>query len=222
MSLALTEKVLQVLQDAGLDAVAAYPGKKMPALAAPCAAVQLQQAVLAQHMAQVLITVVSPAKLGGSVCESTAAAAAAVLQKAGAKCQVAGCSYDSTAGYFCAQVQAEVYGDITAGTWSPDMTVLLGSVQCKSAVAVEFWRATDEEVTVLSNACWHFRMEELFAPGGAEETGPSGTFVLTVQHNGRSEKLTGCSFTEHRREHSPSGIRQIREGIAQAYTVTAQ
>ncbi len=221
MSTALTERVLQILQEEGIDAVAAYPGRKMPVLTAPCAAVQLQHAELARHEAQVQITVVSPAKLGGSICESTAAAAAAALQNAGADCVVNGCSFEGNTGCFCANVSAGFHGYHPGETWDEPMTVTIGGVRRKSAVSVVFWRATDEDITVLRNAQWHFRLEELFIPGAVEEAEPAGSFSLAVQQGSRREELVDCSYTSQRRENGPGGTRQIREGVAQAYTVTA-
>ncbi len=222
MSTALTGRVLQILRQAGLEAVEAYPGRKMPQLSAPCAAVQLQQAELSTREARVLVTVVSPGNLGGNACQDTAAAAAAALQGAGADCLMAGCSFDGAMGCFCADVQANFHGYQPDGSWEPGMVVTIGDIHRPHAVSAVFWRATDEDTTVLANAQWHFRLEEQFPPGVVEEADPGTPFVMLVHYSGRTEQLTGCVFKSQRRENGPLGTRQVREGTAAGFYMTVQ
>ena len=89
--------VTEKLRDAGIRSDEAYPGSRIPALTGPVAAVKLGKVDRSVRTTTVLVTVMSPAKSGGSICETTALGAVEALQEMGGTCIKDICRFDEMA-----------------------------------------------------------------------------------------------------------------------------
>lgn len=92
------------LTAAGIRADRGYPGKRMPHLTGPVAAVNIRQAT--DGKLTLTAAVCGPMTQGGAVCEDTAAKVAAAWTAAGALCSYGDCSFDGRSGLFTVTVQA--------------------------------------------------------------------------------------------------------------------
>ena len=223
MSKTILDSVVQALQDGGIPAQLAYPGRKLPALTECCAAVCFKQVDRNAEKAEVLVTVLAPAVLGGAACEKTALAAGKILQDMGAECVQEACVYDSRASLFSVEVSATFAGTALPDSWSEPLgfAVTLAGKVLGSVTAFTAWRSVDETATVFTNTTWYFRLEELFLPGIAEESSPEEPFTVVLKRPGQTETYTGCTWTSQKRETLVSGTKQIREGIVGSRSVSA-
>ena len=80
-------------------------------------------------------------------------------------------------------------------------------------------RATDDEITKLSDAKWQFTIEELLIPGTSEPPDPTEPFAVTVTRDNGDELFMGCTWLSVRREDTIRGISQIRVGQAASRSV---
>ena len=74
-------KVIDALGGSGIRSDEAYPGRRIPALTGPVAAVRLGKIDRSVRTSTVEIVIMSPAAGGGSLCEDTALQAVEVLKK---------------------------------------------------------------------------------------------------------------------------------------------
>lgn len=163
----------------------------------------------------------SPAKSGGTTCESTALRAVEALQDMGGTCVKEVCKFDEMADVFYIEIQAQFFGTALESSWSagPGYAVKIGSQPMEQVISFAAERQVDEEVTTLSNAKWKFTMEELLPPGTSEPPDPAEPFTITVSRTDGEETFTGCTWTSVKREETIRGVTQIRKGTAQARQV---
>ena len=208
--------VIEALQDADIRADEAYPGGRIPALTGPVAAVRLGKVDRAVRTTAVQIIVMSPAALGGSVCESAALRAIEALEAMGGVCVKGLCQFDDMADVFHIEITAEFFGVAKESSWSPGpgYAVKIGSQKMEWVTGFSIRRQTDEEVTAIANAVWEFTMEELLGPGSVDPPDPTEPFTMTVTRDMTDESFTGCTWTSVKRTDTLRGISQIRTGIA--------
>jgi hypothetical protein len=60
----------------------------------------------------------------------------------------------------------------------------------------------------------------MLLPGETEEADPQEPFLMAVTQGGRTENYAACTLTSRRVEVTASGLRRIREGVAQSRTLT--
>lgn len=223
MGKTILDSVVEALQSGGIPALLAYPGGKLPALSEACAAVCFKQVDRDAEKADVLVTVLAPAALGGTACEKTALAAGKILQDMGAGCVQGACVFDSRGSLFSVEVCATFAGTALPESWTEPLgfTVALGGKKLESVTGFTVWRNVDETATVFTNATWYFRLEENFLPGAAEENSPEEPFSIVLARPGQTETYSGCTWTSQKRETVVSGTRQIREGIVGSRSITA-
>ena len=207
---------------ADIRADEAYPGRRIPALAGPVAAVRLGKLDRSVRTTAVEVVIMSPASFGGSLCENTALRAVEVLQTMGGTCIKDVCKFDEMADVFYISIEAEFFGTAMENKWSPGpgYSISLGAQPLNHVVSFVAQRTTDNEVTELGNAKWTFTIEELLPPGTSEPADPEGTFALSVVRALGDELFTGCKFTSQQREDTIRGVTQIRKGIASKRSVT--
>lgn len=104
--------VMDALKAGGIPAIRAYPGSKLTELTAACAAVGYHQ--VDAEKVEVLVTVLTPAALGGGACEDTALAAGEILLTLGASRVQGPCEYDERWDLFFVEVRA-AFATETAG-----------------------------------------------------------------------------------------------------------
>jgi len=212
--------VIDALKAADIRADEAYPGRRIPALTGPVAAVRLGKIDRAVRTTTVEVVLMSPASGGGSLCESTALRAVEALQDMGGTCTKDVCKFDEMADVFYIEVESEFFGTALVDDWSagPGYSITIGSQPMPHVVSFSAQRAADEE-TALSAAKWNLVMEELLIPGYSEPPDPSEPFALKVSRSGGDETFTGCRWTSQQRQDTIRGVTQTRKGTAEKRTV---
>lgn len=210
--------VIETLRNSGIRTERAYPGRRIPVLCEPVAAVSLSQADHIAGTAKVCITILSPAKLGGSACEDQAEKAAGAVAALGAACVQEACGFESAADHYCARVYVTFAQPVT-----PAFLIKLGSVTLPAAVGFEAWKEADIQLgTELANAQWQLRLEEVFLPGQAESVSAEEPFTLTVIRDKSTEVFENCTWTKVQRTDDAGQLRQIRTGTAGERSFTAK
>ena len=217
----IVNQVIRQLREADIRADEAYPGGRIPALTGAVAAVRLGKIDRSVRATAVQVVVMSPASGGGSQCESTALQAIDVLQEMGGTCTKDVCKFDEMADVFYIEIEAAFFGTELADGWSagPGFSVTIGMQDMPHAVSFGMQRATDEEITAISNAKWQFTLEELLPPGRSEPPEPQEPFTLTVVREMYDEVLSGCHWISAKREDTLRGVSHIRVGIANSRSV---
>ena len=185
------------------------------------AAVRLGQMDRSVRTSAVQVVILSPAATGGSLCESTALRAVQTLQDMGGTCTKDVCKFDEMADVFYIGIEAVVFGTALEAGWSagPGYSVTVGEQPLDQVVSFMAQRATDDEITKLSDAKWQFTIEELLIPGTSEPPDPTEPFAVTVTRDSGDELFMGCTWLSVRREDTIRGISQIRVGQAASRSV---
>lgn len=215
MSNTKVDHVIATLQNGGMDAAAAFPGQKIPALGAPRIAVGLEEISNAGKLCKILATVYSPGKAGGYACEAAAQEAMAYLLQSGADCRLEGCSYDGQLDCFFMRLHAAYEEPEPEEEVVSPYTVTLGGAPLAWVVSFRAWQETDDPaITALGSTAWLFQVEEQLPPGAADQNTPTEPFSLTVNRDGVAEVFSECRLTGLIREDSAQGLYQKRIGIA--------
>ena len=166
----IVTQVINELRQAQIRSDEAYPGARIPALTGPVAAVKLGKVDRSVRTTTVLVTVMSPAKSGGSLCETTALGAMEVLQAMGGTCVKDICRFDEMASVFFIEIQVQFFGTALKDGWSPGpgYSVKLNAQPLEQVVSFSAERSVDQNVTAIANARWEFTIEELLPPGTSE------------------------------------------------------
>lgn len=215
MGVVMVDTVLTGLTGAGLRAAAAYPGEKMPYLAAPAVAVSLEK--VEQGVYTVRAEVLSPGYLGGAACEDYAEMARTAMEGLGAVCSQDAVDYDGRADLFRIRIAGRFLPEEEepAETEVLDLKVQLGTVKLGSAVEFTAVQETEDPTVTALNSCGlTFRIREFFAPGTTEANLPTEPFTMTVKRTGTTEYYNDCYFTSIKRTDMAGGMEQIRTGIA--------
>ena len=212
----IVSNVIEALQAKDIRADEAYPGGRIPALTGPVAAVRLGKVDRAVRTTAVQITVMSPAALGGSVCESTALRTIETMEAMGGICVKGLCQFDDMADVFHIEITAEFLGSARETKWSPGpgYAIKLGGQHMDWVTGFSIHRQTDEEITSIADATWEFTMEELLGPGSIDPPDHSEPFTITISRDATDESLSGCTRTSVKRTDTIRGIIQVRTGIA--------
>ena len=217
----IVSQVIEGLRAADIRADEAYPGGRIPALTGAVAAVRLGKVDRSVRTTTVQAVIMSPAKGGGSLCESTALQAVKVLQEMGGTCVKDVCKFDEMADVFYIEIESEFFGTALADSWSagPGFSVTIGTQTIPHVVSFGVQRKTDDEVTAIKDAQWQFTLVELLPPDSSEPPDPTEPFVLTVVRNLTDEILTECTLISVKREDTLRGISQTRVGLAKTRSV---
>ena len=207
--------MIDALKTADIRSDEAYPGRRIPALTGPVAAVRLGKIDRAVRTTTVEVVLMCQAAGGGSLCENTALRAVEALQEMGGTCTKDVCKFDEMADVFYIEVEAEFFGTALEDDWSagPGYSITIGEQPMPHVVSFSAQRAADEE-TALSAAKWNLVMEELLIPGYSEPPDPTEPFVLKVSRSGGDETFTGCRWVSQQRQDTIRGVTQTRKGTA--------
>lgn len=213
----IVSNVITALSGVSIRADEAYPGRRIPALTGPVAAVRLGKIDRSVRTTAVEVVIMSPSSGGGSLCEKTALRAIEALQKMGGTCVKDVCKFDEMADVFYISVEAEFFGTAMENRWSagPGYSITIGAQPMEQVVSFSVQRSVSGDVTAIDDAIWTFTLEELLIPGSSEPPDPAEPFTLTVSRSNGDEQFTGCRFTSQQRQDTIRGITQIRKGTAQ-------
>lgn len=212
----IISNVIDALAAADIRSDEAYPGRRIPSLTGPVAAVRLGKVDRSVRTTAVEVTVMSPAASGGSLCESMALRAVETIQDMGGTCVKDVCKFDEMANVFYIGIEAEFFGTALEDDWSagPGYSITIGSQPMEYVTSFQIQRQIDDEVTAISDAKWKFTMEELIPPGTSEPAAPTEPFILKLVRSNGQELFTGCTWISAKREDTIRGISQIRVGQA--------
>ena len=230
MGVSILERVLQELRGAGFVADVAYPGQKYPPIRETVAAVHIAQVDRANMTVTVEVTVIAPAELGGTRCETEALRATEVLRWAGANCVQKGCDYDGMAQAYCVSILAA----FTCITDAQDCTMGPGFAVYVDGVPLEFitefsnvevrdvtacYEMGENMATALHHgkSRWEITLVEVIPAGSEEVRYPAmATAVRVTKSNGTREVFEDCIFTSVERKNTNAGLRRTWKGIAMA------
>ena len=218
MGQSIVQQVIDKLRAGGVAAIRAYPAEKLAELSGVRAAVSLKSMDPANGTATVQICVCGPASEGGSFCEDAAARICTPLRDMGAQCSMDQCRQLGRRDIFSVDVSAVFYGWDAGGGWTK-LSVSLAGTTLTAVRAFKAWRSVGDAES-LATAQWKFRIEETLLPEASEGTALTEPFVITVTRGNRTESYSGCKLTYHRCEVSSTGLRRIRQGVAQSRTVS--
>lgn len=213
----IVSNVITALSGVSIRADEAYPGRRIPALTGPVAAVRLGKIDRSVRTTAVEVVIMSPSSGGGSLCEKTALRAIEALQKMGGTCVKDVCKFDEMADVFYISVEAEFFGTAMENRWSagPGYAITIGAQPMEQVVSFSVQRSVSGETEQIGDALWNFTLEELLIPGSSEPPDPAEPFTLTVSRSNGDEQFTGCHFTSQQRQDTIRGVTQIRKGTAQ-------
>lgn len=227
MGISILELVLEKLREARFAAEVAYPGQKFPRITQPAAAAHIERVDRAAMSVTVEVSIICPAELGGTTCETEALRATEVLRWSGAVCVQNGCTYDGVAQVYMVQILATFTGvaEEDAFVNGPGFWVYIDGVPLMNVVSV-----SEEEITGIQAECamgektysgisaggqsWSIRLEERIPSGYPEAEEPEGSFVMKIVTPQKTEVYSGCRWTGIQREFSREGLRRIRTGFA--------
>lgn len=222
----ILQQVLTALKNGGFSVELAYPGRKMPQITGPVAAVHMARVDSAALTSTVSVTILSPGELGGAACEAEAMEAMELLLGCGAVCVQEGCVYDRVSQLYAVEIRAAFAGiSQTEGIAGTGFSVSINGVSHDRAVAFQSEETRDytvEYVTTeplpMANGTgmvqWSLRLEEQIPVGTEEPAEPSPGFSLVVTTDEKTEIYTGCQWTSVSREYSSQGLRRLRKGFA--------
>lgn len=217
MAALIVETVMEALNDAGIPAQAAYPGGTLLNINQVQAAVSLEKLEYTTRSAMVLVTVMVPVASGGGVCEDTAIRVGSVLEGLGGVCVQEECRFNGYADAYYVRVLGTFYGSAVMESWEAesDFTIKLGDMTLTNAVAFRAEQVVDQVTGVpADDAVWTIRLEEHFARGERPQPPPTEPFMVTVKRSGSTELYSECCWTKVQLENTPTGLRQIRQGVA--------
>lgn len=217
----IVSNVITALSGVSIRADEAYPGRRIPALTGPVAAVRLGKIDRSVRTTAVEVVIMSPSSGGGSLCEKTALRAIEALQKMGGTCVKDVCKFDEMADAFYISVEAEFFGTAMENRWSagPGYSITIGAQPMEQVVSFSVQRSVSGDAEGIGNAVWNFTLEELLAPGTSEPPDPAEPFTLTVSRSNGDEQFTGCRFISQQRQDTIRGVTQTRKGTAQKRNV---
>lgn len=224
----ILEQVLTALRNGDFAAELAYPGRTMPRITGPVAAVHMEKVDSAALTSTVAVSILCPGEMGGDTCEEAALKALDLLRGCGAVCIQRGCTYDRIAQLYAVEISAAFTGlsrSEEGSTASPGFSVSIDGIRHGYAVSFlseEHRGYTAEYVSTepLPMAAasgqirWDLRLEEQIPVGTAELPEPDPGFSLSVMTEGKTESYTGCQWTSISREYNSQGLRRIRKGFA--------
>ena len=213
--------VIEALRGAGIRSDEAYPGRRIPALTGAVAAVRLGKMDRSVRTTAVQVVVMSPAKSGGSVCETNALRAVRVLQNMGGTCVKSICKFDEMADVFYIEIEVTFFGTALEDGWlpGPGYAIAIGLQPMEQVVSFSAERSTDKDTPTISDAVWQFTMEEQLLPGDGEPPDPQEPFTITITRESGRESFDGCRWTLVRREETIRGVTQVRKGTAESRSV---
>lgn len=228
MGLPILEVALKALRKEGFSADAAYPGQKYPPITETVAAVHIAQVDRADMTVTVEVTVISPASLGGTECETEALRATEALRWAGADCVQKGCQYDGMAQVYCVDILATFTGiaEEESCTLGPGYAVYVGEDQLEfvtSFTAEETWDVfscyvigEDYPADIgVGEHGWEITIEERI-PTGSDEVEYGGAIVnVSVERfDGHVECYRTCRFSSVKREFVCGALKRTWKGKA--------
>lgn len=228
MGYSILELVLRRLREADFTADVAFPGQKYPPIRDTVAAVHIERVDRANMTVTVEVSIICPAQMGGTACETEALRATEVLRWAGATCIQNGCDYDGMAQVYCVSILATFTGitEAESCTLGPGFQIYINSIYIPYATSFAAEKTVDRQAqyaigedaatgVASGNISWKITLEELIPNGSGEVADNTDAFRLLVEKsNGGSETYYACHWTDVKRQFTQAGILRTRTGIS--------
>lgn len=227
MGISILELVLKKLREANFAAGVAYPGQKFPRITKPAAAAHIEKVDRSAMTVTVEVSIICPAEVGGTVCETEALRATEVLRWAGAVCVQNGCTYDGVAQVYMVQILATFTGvaDEDSFVNGPGFWVYIDDIPLMDVVSVSEEEATGFQAeyamgeTAHSGVSavgqtWSIRLEERIPAGYPEPEEAAEGFTMKIVTSQKTEVYSDCRWSVIQREYTREGLRRIRTGFA--------
>ena len=227
MGALILTKVQDELEIAGFDVNVAYPGQKYPQIRNTVAAVHMEKMDGTSREMTVEVDIISPANLGGSMCEHEAFRATEALTAVGARCIQNGCVYQAATNTFRVTIRATFSGNTQSedGTIGLGFQVYINNVLQPYATGFVSNKETDNKViytigmalpedSTAGQLLHTFQLEELIPIGETAAEDHTGTFTIRVETANTTERFFACRWNSIRQEYTKEGMKRIRKGIA--------
>lgn len=227
MGNSILDLVLRHLREDGFTVCGAYPGQMLPQITDPVAAVHIEQVDRAKLTVTLEITLLYPARLGGSACELEALQITESLRNTGAVCVQKGCTYDGASQLYMVSILATYTGvtETSACKIWPGFYCHMNTHYLRYAQSFTTERTTDvAAVYSLETASpsafsqgktlWSLELVENIPVGEEEIAAPEEDFQLRVVTEDGTEIFTGCHWTSVRRQRSKDGLYRVCKGYA--------
>lgn len=228
MGYSILELVLWRLRAENFTADVAYPGQKYPPIRNPAAAVHIQQVDRDNMTVTIEVSILCPAEMGGTTCETEALRATEVLRRVGASCIQHGCDYDGMAQVYCVSILATFTGvteeaDCTLG---PGFEIYIDDTPIPHVTGFTAEKTVNWETryaigtgvpigTAGGRVSRKITLTERIPHGSDEAPDNSGEFCLRVEKaNHETETYLACHWTKVTRQLTQAGILRTRVGIA--------
>lgn len=220
-------KVQDELELAGFYVNTAYPGQKYPQIRETVAAVHMEKMDGNSQEMTVEVDIISPANLGGAMCEHEAFRATEALTAVGARCIQNGCVYQAATNTFRVTIHATFSGNTQSEDGSiglgfqvyinnvlqPHATGFVSNKEADNKVIYTIGMALPEDST--AGPFLHtFELEELIPIGETSAEDHTGTFTIRVETENTVERFFACRWNSVRQEYTKAGVKRIRKGIA--------
>ncbi len=211
MGIDVVEQVLAAVQALGVRAERGFPQGYVPVLTAPVAVVTLDRLVPQKGITEVKIQLLSPWETGGATCENLGMDLVAALEDEGAMCTQEACRQFEGQKLLCVPILAAF--QVTEPEPEKVLAATIGTLDLPGVVGFTAWQETDETVTSLESARWHFTLEELVTESSQQVTAEE-PFALQVTSAAGTETYQSCTLVSQSREVTEQGLRWTRRGVA--------
>lgn len=225
-------QVENTLKQAGFRVEAGYPAHKAVDLAESVAAVNLK-AMDEKEIREVLVTVLTPRKLGLEQCQSRAVQAVAVLATDGNQWNFSGWHYEE--GIDCWAIEIHGIPAVAIETEEPEMpegyTVLIGEEE--QAFVTDFLAQQMQDRRLIyphgqgipsgvipGKRGWTLKLTQLLPPGEPEPVDGEEPFSLEVRRGGVRQVYSGCCWQSFSSRQKPEGTEVVRSACTLSREVT--
>ena len=223
----ILDRVLAKLREAGFRTGYGFPGQARAMADRAVAAVHLEKVDNTASVVTVEVSIISPAVLGGTYCETEALRALAALQADGAKCIQSGCRFEGMAETYTVQILAEYPGTMEDDVFvpRPEFRVYLNGNKLSFVESFEAEEIRDEQAQYVMGQTepvgichgvwvWNLRLEEMIPAGEPEDPEAGDPLTIRLAGNVLTEEYNGCCWTSVQRIMTREGLRKIRKGFA--------
>ena len=221
MSLPSVTGVVKMLQDAGFQAIRAFPAGVAPEVTEPIVTVSVQTYDTASRLITVRVQIRCPQKLGGRICEETAMSVANTLSRQDARCRQSVCVFDKTAEQFYINVEAtwSAVSDGDSMAQTLPFQIQREGARLPCAIGFTAKRLIDSEAVgvIGEEGCnrllsrdngWELTIEELFTRGKVGEEPAGNVFSLDIVRNDGAEFYRDCRLISLQRKDTADGVKQ--------------
>lgn len=226
-------EIVGILTEAGIRADEAFPGSPRMELTGPVAGVSLRDLCYKDRTGFFEVRIISPRRLGGWACQTTAASAVAALEEGGYACRLEPMDYDARMDCFEMKVicqkfifdaeetpVSQAFSVNIGGENVGYVTEFSGTQDRQRRLIGAFEERTPKGITPPTGG-WRIRMVQVIPMGGQLFPEPAEPFSLMVQEQGLVTTFSGCGWNVVKKQMDQEKTRLEWEGFALTREETA-